>query len=256
MWSVQSSIKRWLGVVATLTLAIGACRYSPTDSSSAGTESARTSKITGQVRLEGVGDAQHADYSGVRIELIGTNRFTISNRAGLWKFEDVPEGAYDVQISMDGFDTIYWEHVPVLAPAGNHVPGVALLRKRVEETVVITVGEASGGIFFPCSVMKSPAGCYGVLVASKTNPPGPNADEHDWSFFGQIAWGLSIPVADLKRPFNRAGDGFKSGDSIYFALFLNGSGYSDENKRYDSTMRGYYRFNLYNRSNVVGGIVP
>jgi hypothetical protein len=232
------------------------CRYSPIDSAN----QSRTI-VRGNVIIEGVADTFHRDFSGAKVELIGTGLVTHTTQSGYWEIIDVPSGSYDLEITKEGFDTIYQSQVLVLAPSGyTYLNPIRLRRPRhVGVSIFVDPIMKVGGVcrLFDSSFIATIPECPVLLVAGKSRTVSKDPESFEWYSFEipRSDWMYFDPIGVEYGQLKPGSLGFKSGDSVYFVAYLNGWGYMEASSKYDPKIGMRYYFNLYNRSGVVGAIV-
>jgi hypothetical protein len=197
----------------------------------------------------------HRDYSGVKVELLGTNLQAFTDDQGLFVIDSVPPGSYTVAASMEGYDSVIVTELVILPPDGAYVLMDWLL-KRSDVAFSFTFASvqfANIVIGFEPELSQSESANLALYFA-RTRNVGPAWEDYDavdqTSLGQQSPNAFSISSGSLKLPSVIQGKrGFQKGDSVYVV------GY---------TYRGYvrnqsyvYRYtNLRNRTNVVGFVMP
>ncbi|MCX7020071.1 MAG: carboxypeptidase regulatory-like domain-containing protein [bacterium] len=92
--------------------------------------------VTGKIVLPGPDDAPLPDASGVSVGLAGTQSVAITDKTGVFKFENVAEGKYSLAASMDGYEPLRKENIAVAQGQTLNLGEIPLEPKRDYPRVV------------------------------------------------------------------------------------------------------------------------
>ena len=239
-------------------LLLSACRYNPTSVVVPDT-SIQTSMVRGFVLVSGRADSLHRDYSGVKVEILGTSLFDFTNRDGEYRIPSVPPGNYTVLMSMDGYDTLATGGY-VLPPNGLYLSPRTIYKPLNQENFLDSLQTIQDRLdLYPRTLIDGEDGRGTLtLFVGRTPDVSPLPAGHVVSMPNvtsgtinpqTLARRLAIGTSSLYESITGK-EGFKQGDSAYVVAYSGTAFYVEPNST------DLHFLNLRGRSNVRGFVVP